>query len=41
MSSLENCLISTYLLWFSTQIQMEKNWGDMPSATLDLNETGP
>ena len=34
MSSLENCLISTYVLWFSTWIQMEKNWGDTPSATL-------
>ena len=34
MSSLENCLISTYLLWFSTRVQMEKNWGDTPSATL-------
>ena len=34
MSSLENCLISAYLLWFSTRIQMEKNWGDTPSATL-------
>ena len=34
MSSLENCLISTYLLWFSIRIQMEKNCGDTPSATL-------
>ena len=34
MSSLENCLISTYLLLFSTRGQMEKNWGDTPSATL-------
>ena len=34
MSSLENCLISTYLLWFSTRVQMDKNWGDTPSATL-------
>ena len=42
MSTLENCLISTYLLWFSTRIQMEKNWGDTPSATLILknNEDG-
>ena len=37
MSSLENCLISTYLLWFSTRVQVEKNWGDTPSATLKLN----
>ena len=36
MSSLENCLISTYLLWFSTRVQMGKNWGDTPSATLNL-----
>ena len=36
MSSLENRLILTYLLWFSTRIQMEKNWGDTPSATLNL-----
>ena len=36
MSSLENCLISTYLLWFSTRVQMEKNWGDTPSATLKV-----
>ena len=34
MSTLENCLISTYLLWFSTRVQMEKNWGDTQSATL-------
>ena len=34
MSTLENCLISTYLLLFSTRVQMEKNWGDTPSATL-------
>ena len=34
MSTLENCLISTYLLWFSTPVQMEKNWEDSPSATL-------
>ena len=34
MSSLENCLIWTYLLWFSTRIQMEKNWGDTPNVTL-------
>ena len=34
MSSLENCFISTYLLWFSTRVQMEKNWVDTPSATL-------
>ena len=34
MSSLENCLISTYLLWFSTRVQMEKKLGDTPSATL-------
>ena len=34
MSSLENCLISTYLLWFSTRVQMEKNWGDTPNVTL-------
>ena len=34
MSSLENCLISTYIYLFSTRIQMEKNWGDTPSATL-------
>ena len=36
MSSLENCLISTYLLWFSTRVRMEKNWGDTPSATLNV-----
>ena len=36
MSSLENCLISTYLLWFSTRVQMENNWGDTPSATLNI-----
>ena len=34
MSTLENCLISTYLLWFSTRVQMKKNCGDMPSACL-------
>ena len=34
MSTLENCLVSTYLLWFSTRVKMEKNWGDTPSATL-------
>ena len=34
MSTLENCLISTYLLRFSTWVQMEKNWEDTPSATL-------
>ena len=32
--TLENCLISTYLLWFSTRFQMEKNCGDTPSARL-------
>ena len=36
MSLLENCLISTYLLWFSTRAQMEKNLGDTPSATLNI-----
>ena len=34
MSCLENCLISTYLLLFSTRVQKKKNWGDTPSATL-------
>ena len=34
MSTLENCLILIYLLWFSTRVQMEKNWEDTPSATL-------
>ena len=34
MSTLENCLISIYILRFSTRVQMEKNWGDTPSATL-------
>ena len=37
MSSLENCLISTYLLWLSTRVQMEKKLGDTPSATLKLD----
>ena len=36
MSTLENCLLSTYLLWFSTRVQMDKNWGDTPSATLNM-----
>ena len=43
MSTFENCLISTYLLGFSTRVQMEKNWGDTPSATLKfkhLSEIG-
>ena len=34
MSTLENCLISTYWLWFSTRVQMKKKTGDTPSATL-------
>ena len=38
MSTLENCLISKYLLWFSTKVQIEKNWGDTPSATLKTQE---
>ena len=32
--TLENCLISTYKLWFSTRVQIKKNYGDTPSATL-------
>ena len=34
MSTLESSLISTNLLWFSTRVQMEKNWRDTPSVTL-------
>ena len=34
ISTLENCLISIYILRFSTQVQMEKNCGDTPSARL-------
>ena len=34
MSTLENCLISTYLLWFSTRVQMKIIFGDSTSACL-------
>ena len=32
----ENWLILTYLLWFSTQVQMKKNCGDTPCASLSI-----
>ena len=36
MSTLENCLISTYLLWFSTRVQKKKNCEGTPSACLSF-----
>ena len=39
MSTVENCLISTYLLCFSTRVHMKKNGGDTPYASL-TNQKG-
>ena len=39
MSTLENCLISTYLLWFRTRVQMETNCGATPRLSAHLNMT--